>query len=83
MNTKAMQSFEKLSPELQAVIKSIAEDIRPMLDNIHKRPATTQNYYGDYMRILSYKPEHKKLMALSMIYAGANVYGIEAALKFI
>ena len=83
MNTKSMQYFDKLSPELQTVIKSIAESIKPILDDIHNRPATTQNYYGDYMRILLYKPEHKKLMSLSMIYAGANVYGIEAALKFI
>lgn len=80
-NVKAMSQIEKLPPELQKAIKEIAETIRPIIDDIHSKPATTQNYYGDYMRILSYKPNHKKTLAVAMLYLGCNPLGIEAAVK--
>jgi hypothetical protein len=83
MNAKSTQFINNLSPEAQQAIKSIAETIRPALDEIHSHPATTQNYYSDYMRILSYKPKQVKLLAIAMIYAGANPAGIEAAIKYV
>ena len=80
-----MQQIQNLTPETQKAVKSIAETIKPLLDDIHSQQATTQNYYGDYMRILSYAAKQSegktKLLAIAMLYAGANVYGVEAAIK--
>jgi RNA binding exosome subunit len=81
MKTKAKSFIESLSPELQNVVKSISETIKPALDDIHASTPTTKNYYGDYMRLLSYKPERKKIIALAMLYAGANPAGVEAAVR--
>ena len=78
---KAKSFVDSLSKELKDTVISIAETIKPALDDIHANTPTTQNYYGDYMRLLSYKPERKKVMALAMLYAGANPQGIEAAMK--
>ena len=75
----------QLSPELSQAIKTIANIIRPLLEEIHNLPASTQNYYADYMNILSGTNDSnkRKLFALAMIEAGANVYGIESAMKLI
>ncbi len=80
-NAKAQSFIDSLTPEMRQVIIEIAETITPALDKIHSFPATTQNYYGDYLRIISYKPERAKILALAMLYAGANPSGIEAAVK--
>ena len=77
--TKAQAFVEALSPELKQAILDMAEKIRPLLDDIHKRPPTTQNYYGDYFRILSYQPTRHKVLGLAMLYAGANPDGLQAA----
>lgn len=78
---KAKSFVDSLSKELRDTVISIAETIKPALDDIHAQAPTTQNYYGDYMRLLSYKPERKKVIALAMLYAGANPAGVEAAVK--
>lgn len=78
---KAQAFVEGLSPELKQVILSMAETIRPLLDDIHKRPPTTQFYYGDYFRLLSYQPDRHKVLALAMLYAGANPDGLQEAVK--
>jgi len=82
-NVKAMNFINSLTPEQQEAIKTIAETIKPALEAIHEQPATTKNYYGDYMRLLSHKPQHSKTLAIAMLYAGANPYGVEAAVKLI
>ena len=74
---------ESLSPELKKAVLSIAEALAPVLEEIHNSPATSKNYYADYMRILSYKPDSIKLLALALLYAGANPAGLEAALKLV
>ena len=78
---KAKSFVNSLSKELRDAVINIAETIKPALDDIHANTPTTQNYYGDYMRLLSYKPERKKVIALAMLYAGANPAGVEAAVK--
>lgn len=79
------KAFDHLTPETLTAVKSIAETIQPILDDIHAQKPTTQNYYGDYMRVLSYatkKGEGRvKLLALAMLYAGCNPSGIESAIK--
>lgn len=83
VNSKASQFIETLSPELKSVIISIGKDLRPLLDEIHSKLPTTQCYYGDYLRILSYKPEKAKILALAMLYEGANCEGIQAAVRLV
>ena len=81
--TKANQFIENLSPDLKSAVLNIAETIKPALNEIHAQQPTTKNYYGDYMRLLSYRPKYAKLLALAMLYEGANPEGVEAAIKLI
>lgn len=76
---KAQTFVEALSPELKQVILNMADTLRPVLDEIHSMPPTTQNYYGDYFRLLSYQPERHKVLGLALLYAGANPDGLQAA----
>jgi hypothetical protein len=82
-NVKALNFINGLSPELKQAIIEIAETIRPLLDDIHAHPASSQHYYADYLRLLSYKPERAKTIGIAMLYAGANPSGIEAAMKLV
>ena len=81
--TKAQSFINSLSPELQDAIKKMAEDLAPALDAIHAKPQTTKNYYGEYMRVLSYRPEYKKTIAIAMLYAGCNPDGVAAAVNLV
>ena len=82
-NVKAMDFINNLSPELKNVVVEIAETIKPAIDEIHATQPTTQNYYADYMRVLSYRPKQAKVIALAMLYLGANPDGVSAAVKLI
>jgi hypothetical protein len=75
----------EMSAEFTEAVNRLAAAMRPALDELHKYPASTKDYYGDYMDILSRQPSagHVKLVALAMIKAGANVYGVESAVKLI
>jgi hypothetical protein len=81
--TKANQFIENLSPDLKSAVLNIAETIKPALNEIHAQQPTTKNYYGDYMRLMLYKPKYAKILALAMLYEGANPEGVEAAIKLI
>ena len=81
--TKANQFIENLSPDLKSAVLNIAETIKPALNEIHAQQPTTKNYYGDYMRLLSYRPKYAKILALAMLYEGANPERVEAAIKLI
>lgn len=84
-NMKA--NIENLSPELKKVVLSMAETIKPLVEDIHNQPPTGKNYYSDYMRILGIAAKKSnsngmvKLMAIAMLYLGCNPLGIEAAVK--
>ena len=82
-NAKAYNFVNALTPEFRKMIVDISETLKPLLDDIHASYPTTQNYYGDYLRLLSYKPEKAKIIALALLFAGANPQGIEAAMKLI
>jgi hypothetical protein len=82
-HTKAQQFINDLSPETRAAVLNIATTIKPALDQIHAQTPTTKNYYGDYMRLMLYKPKYAKILALAMLYEGANPEGVEAAVKLI
>ena len=81
--TKANQFIENLSPDLKSAVLNIAETIKPALNEIHAQQPTTKNYYGDYMRLMLYKPKYARILALAMLYEGANPEGVEAAVNLI
>jgi hypothetical protein len=81
--TKAQQFINDLSPETRAAVLNIATTIKPALDKIHAQQPTTKNYYGDYMRLMLVKPQYTKILALAMLYEGANPDGVQAAVKLI
>lgn len=73
-----------LSPDLQNSIKVLAKNLTPILDELHAMPPSSKNYYANYLAILTaHKPERAKLIAIAMLYAGANKDGIQDALKLI
>ena len=81
-----MNPISTLTKETQNAIKLIAEEVKPLLENIHSKPASTQNYYGEYMEILHFAAKDKnegrvKLLAIALMYAGANPLGVEHAVK--
>lgn len=79
--TKAQSFVEALQPEFKEAILKMAKTLKPLLDDIHSRPPTTQNYYGDYFRLLSYQPDRYKVLALALLYAGANPDGLQGAVR--
>jgi hypothetical protein len=70
--------------KLDAAISSIADDLRPIVQDIESGIKTTQNHYGRYMDILTQVGEDantKRLIALALREAGANEAGVLAAMK--
>jgi len=76
-----------MTTELKNTIEKLATEFTPLLNEIHSKSSTTKNYYGEYMNILS-RFSNKgigtiKLIALGLIKAGANVNGVNDAVKII
>lgn len=76
----------KLSPEAMAMIKELAEILKPLIDEVHNLPKVSKDYYAEYMGILGRATQGKpqgylKLMAISMLYVGCNHNGINEAVK--
>ena len=80
-----MKTQTQMSAQLNNAVKQLAQIIKPAIDAIHEGNATTKNYYGDYMAILGQtnNAAKAKILALAMIEAGANVYGIESAMSIL
>ena len=75
---------EELTPEQNAVIDGLAQDVKPYVDKIEARPATTKGHYGDYMALLSQFQKDKVIMmamAMACKRAGADIEGVNWALK--
>jgi hypothetical protein len=70
-----------LSPELKQALQGAAKALEPVLDDIHSQPATSKDYFADYLRVLSYKPREAKFVAIAMLYAGANPLGVAKAVE--
>lgn len=87
--SKAQQSIaSNLSPEAVAMVKDLAETVKPLLDEVHSLPKVSKDYYAEYVGILGRATQGKtqgylKLMAISMLYAGCNPSGINAAVKIL
>lgn len=79
------RAFQSLSAEALNAIQQLSATLEPALNAIHAETPTTQNYYGDYMAILgsAKEPAKIKLLALAMLYSGANPDGVEAAVEIL
>lgn len=74
------------SPQLEMAAQSIAERIKPIVDEIHSKQPTGKNYYSDYMLLISQMKEARPTVPTSfwgivLLKAGCNVNGVEAAVK--
>lgn len=75
---------ETLTPAQEALIADLANDVKPYVDKIEARIATTKNHYGDYMALLSQwqkEPKVMMVMAMACKKAGANPQGVNDALR--
>lgn len=69
---------------LNELIGELANDLAPTVSAIEQSPMTTKNHYGRYMALLSElgdNPNHKRLIALALIDAGANQQGVKSAMQ--
>jgi hypothetical protein len=84
MNTSAkyLSFLENLSPELKNYVIETGVILTPILNDIHAIKPTTKNYYGEYMEILG-NTKQVKILALALIYAGANVDGVNDAVNIL
>lgn len=81
MNTTANEVLlASLSPELQQALKGAAKALEPVLEDIHSHYPSSKDYASDYLRVLSYKPREAKFLAVAMLYAGANPFGVAKAI---
>lgn len=74
--------METTTKTLEEIIKEIAEEVRPHVQRIECRLATTRGHYGDYMDMLCVMPhpEGRKLLSLALIEAGADPQGVRDAM---
>jgi len=80
---KSLSFIDNVKPELKKAIIEIAETIKPLLDAIHEEHPISKNYYLEYLELLSNFPNQKKLIALAMLYSGANANGLNSALQLV
>ena len=96
MQTKIVNLINELNPNVSEKDRNMAikllsdywdavgEEITKMVANKHKRPQTTQNYYGSYLELLGFLRECKVSLEISgiiLILAGANIEGVKSAIK--
>ena len=71
-----------MTTEQQVLIDEVVEELRPAVQAIESRLATTRDHYGDYMQLLGvYPKEQRRTMAVLLIRAGASQAGISWALR--
>jgi hypothetical protein len=76
--------MESNQMNIDAIVKDLAKDLKPLVRDIEDSPKTTQNHYGSYMSVLSQiggDADNKRLIALALIDAGANEQGVRDALR--
>lgn len=74
-----------MNDKLTQLINSLADDVKPEVQRIETKLATTQNHYGDYMTLISTASNGNrqigKVLSLALVKAGANAQGVASALK--
>jgi len=73
------------SDNTQDLLASLANDLRPMVNDVETGIKTTQDHYGQYMSILHSLAGNDKrkaqIIAKALILAGANKNGVYSALQ--
>jgi len=80
---KALSFIEELDGEAKEQLTLLLDELIPWVKDTHSKPPTTKNYYGDYMRIMSYRPEFAKAIGIMLVAAGANPEGVRAAYNIV
>lgn len=80
---KALSFIEELDQEAKEQMTLLLNELIPWVAETHSKPPTTKNYYGDYMRIMSYKPEFAKAIGIMLVASGANPEGVRAAYNIV
>jgi hypothetical protein len=74
-----------MTEQQKTLIDGLAEDLRPVVEEIESGIATTQNNYGRYGALLSQLSKGNKqvacVIAIALCQAGANREGVAWALK--
>ena len=73
-----------MSEILQIIVEEIADELVEQVKEIESRPQTTRFHYGDYLQVILRLGDDKpmrKLIALSLIEAGANKQGVSDAFR--
>lgn len=66
----------------QELIDEVVNELRPVVQKIENGMRTTKDLYGEYMSLLaSYPVDQRKIIAILLIKAGANIEGVKWALK--
>lgn len=80
-----MLTIEEQKAKLDEIVRSLVVEVKPAVEKIEARLATTQNHYGDYLELLTTVSGGDKKMgqvvALALIKAGANREGVLSALQ--
>lgn len=69
---------------MDAYIRETAKALRDIVAEIELKPATTRNYYGDYMSLIIQLNERRHaplFWGACLIKAGANGQGVRDALE--
>ncbi len=69
---------------LPVIVEDIALLLKESVARIEASIPTTQNHYGDYMRLMTEFVDDKtsrSILALALAQAGANPAGVAAALR--
>lgn len=80
---QALEFIEELDGETKEQMTLLLDELIPWVAETHSKPPTTKNYYGDYMRIMSYQPESAKGIGVMLVAAGANPEGVRAAYNIV
>jgi hypothetical protein len=83
LREEALSFIEELDGETKEQMTLLLSELIPWVQETHSSPPTTKNYYGDYMRIMSYHPEFAKAIGIMLVAAGANAEGVRAAYNII
>jgi hypothetical protein len=71
---------------LDELVDRLVPGFKPVVESIEGRWQFTKNHYGDYLELLSKFNESQgsqiaKIVAIALIRAGANKYGVRSALE--
>ncbi len=73
-------------PISKEAITDLANDLRPIVQDIQNKPKTTQGWYGDYLSLIPALAEGRDMAIIvcyALVEAGANPQGVQSAFKIL